>query len=220
MRTSRSRRLFEEAQGILPGGVNSPVRAFRAVGGTPLFIQKAKGAYLSDVDGNAFIDYVGSWGPMILGHGALKVVAAVKKAASLGLSYGAPNPQETALAGLIQKYFPSMEKLRLVNSGTEAVMGALRLARAFTKRDKIIKFEGCYHGHADYLLVKAGSGALTFGVPESAGVPAEFARHTLTAPFNDLKAVQEIFQKNPGQIAAVIVEPVVGNSGLILPQDG
>src|SRR4029434_7918048 len=174
MKTKASLRLFEEAQKILPGGVNSPVRAFKAVGGTPLFIRRAKGAYLYDADGNALIDYVGSWGPMILGHGDPKVVAAVKKAAALGLSFGAPNPDEAALARFIQKYFPSMEKMRLVNSGTEAVMGALRLARAFTKRDKIIKFEGCYHGHADYLLVKAGSGALTFGLPESAGVPADF----------------------------------------------
>src|SRR5262245_34559353 len=220
MKTTRSQSFFRDAQKILPGGVDSPVRAFKGVGGTPLFIRKGKGAYLYDADGNRFIDYVGSWGPLILGHAAPKVIAAVKKAAALGLSYGAPNPQETVLARLIQKYFPAMEKLRLVNSGTEAVMGAIRLARAFTKRDKILKFEGCYHGHADYLLVKAGSGALTFGVPTSAGVPADFARHTLTAPFNDLASVEEIFRSSPGEIGAVIVEPVVGNSGLILPEEG
>ncbi len=219
MRSQKSSLLFKKAQKIFPGGVNSPVRAFRSVGGTPRFIQKAKGAFLEDIDGNRYIDYVGSWGPMIAGHAHPKVTRALQKAAQAGTSYGAPNPHEVFLASLIQKYYPSLEKLRFVNSGTEAVMGALRVARAYTKRDKILKFEGCYHGHSDSLLVKAGSGALTFGVPTSAGVPEDFARHTLTAPFNDLSRVREIFSSNPNTIAAVIVEPVVGNSGCILPQD-
>ncbi len=219
MKTLKSAKAFQTAQKIFPGGVNSPVRAFRSVGGTPRFFARAKGAYLYDVDGNAYIDYVGSWGPMIVGHAHPKVVRSIQKAASFGTSYGAPNLHETVLGKLIQKYYPSLEKLRLVSSGTEAVMSALRLARAFTKRDKILKFEGCYHGHADSLLVKAGSGALTFGIPTSAGVPEDFARHTLTAPYNNFDAVQKIFDANKNQIACVIIEPVVGNSGLILPTD-
>ncbi len=220
MRTPKSDILFKEAQKRIPGGVNSPVRAFKSVGGNPRFIQKAKGAILTDVDGNTYVDYVGSWGPMIVGHAHPQVMRALKKAVEFGTSFGAPNPHEVELARFIQKLFPSMKKIRMVNSGTEAVMGALRLARAFTKRDKILKFEGCYHGHADYLLVKAGSGALTFGVPTSAGVPEDFARHTLTTTFNDLDSVEKVFAQYPNEIAAVIVEPVVGNSGVILPQDG
>lgn len=219
MKNKKSSLYFKEAQKLFPGGVNSPVRAFKAVGGIPPFFIKAKGAYLYDADGNSYIDYVGSWGPMVAGHSHPKVVKAIQQAASLGTSFGAPNPHEIELGKLIQKYFPSMEKLRLVNSGTEAVMGALRLARAFTKRDKILKFEGCYHGHSDSLLVKAGSGALTFGVPTSAGVPKSFAELTLTAPYNDFDAVKKIFDANPDAIACVILEPVVGNSGLILPEE-
>lgn len=217
MKMQKSSRYFNEAEKIFPGGVNSPVRAFKSVGGLPLFFSKAKGAYLYDVDGNTFIDYVGSWGPMIVGHSHPQVVKALQKEAALGTSFGAPNPYELELAKLIQKYFPSIEKMRFVNSGTEAVMGALRLARAFTRRDKILKFEGCYHGHSDSLLVKAGSGALTFGVPTSAGVPADFAKHTLTVPYNNFDAVKNIFDANPDSIACVILEPVVGNSGVILP---
>jgi len=219
MKTLKSAKAFREAQKIFPGGVNSPVRAFRSVGGEPLFFNRGKGASLFDLDGNSYIDYVGSWGPLVAGHAHPKVVRAIQKAAQAGTSYGAPNLQETELAKLIQKYYPSLEKMRFVSSGTEAVMSALRLARAFTKRDKVLKFEGCYHGHADSLLVKAGSGALTFGVPTSAGVPADFAQHTLIAPYNNFDAVQKIFDANPQAIACVILEPVVGNSGLILPHD-
>ncbi|MBL7686126.1 MAG: glutamate-1-semialdehyde 2,1-aminomutase [Deltaproteobacteria bacterium] len=214
----QSKNLFQQAQKRMPGGVNSPVRAFRSVGGTPRFFKKAKGAILTDVDGNEYIDYVNSWGPMILGHAHPQVTKALQKTAAFGTSFGAPNPYEIELAQAIQKLYPSLEKIRMVNSGTEAVMAALRLARAFTGRDKIIKFEGCYHGHTDSLLVKAGSGALTFGVPTSAGVPAEFAKSTLTAPYNNIEAVKSLFRANPKQIAAIILEPVVGNSGLILPQ--
>ncbi len=220
MKTQKSSRLFQNAQKIFPGGVNSPVRAFKSVGGEPRFIQKAKGTRLYDADGNSYIDYVGSWGPLVMGHAHPQIVSALKKAASLGTSYGAPNEQESVLASLIQKYYPSCEKIRLVNSGTEAVMGAIRLARAFTGRDKILKFEGCYHGHSDSLLVKAGSGALTFGVPTSKGVPEEFAKLTLTAPYNDAEAVQKLFKANPKEIACIILEPVVGNSGCILPNPG
>ncbi len=218
MNEKKSNQLFKQAEKLLSGGVNSPVRAFKSVGGTPRFIQKAKGAYLHDVDGNRYIDYVGSWGPMIVGHAHPKVTQAIRKVALNGTSFGAPNPHEVELAGMIQKIFPSIEKIRMTNSGTEAVMGAIRVARAFTKRDKIIKFEGCYHGHADYLLVKAGSGALTFGVPTSAGVPDDFAKHTLTGKFNDLESVEKLFKAN--EVAALIIEPVVGNSGCILPQPG
>ena len=218
--TARSQRLFRAAKKLIPGGVNSPVRAFRSVGGTPLFIAKAKGATVTDVDGNTFIDYVSSWGPMILGHAHPKVVSAVRRAAVKGTSYGAPTEGEVLLASLIRNAFPSMEKVRLVSSGTEAAMSAVRLARGFTGRDKIVKFEGCYHGHADAMLVKAGSGALTFGQPDSPGVPKDLARQTLTATFNDVASVRRLFEKNRGQIAAVIVEPVPGNMGVVLPAPG
>lgn len=220
LKTKQSEKLFREAKKVIPGGVNSPVRAFRSVGGTPLFIAKAKGATVTDVDGNAFIDYVSSWGPMILGHAPPKVVSAIRGAAGRGTSYGAPTGGEVMLANLIREAFPSIKKVRLVSSGTEAAMSAVRLARGFTGRDKIVKFEGCYHGHADSMLVKAGSGALTFGQPDSPGVPASLARHTLTATFNDAASVRRLFERNPGQIAAVIVEPVPGNMGVILPAPG
>ena len=220
LKTKQSEKLFREAKKVIPGGVNSPVRAFRSVGGTPLFIAKAKGATVVDVDGNAFIDYVSSWGPMILGHAHPKVVSAIRGAAGKGTSYGAPTAGEVALANLVRRAFPSIKKVRLVSSGTEAAMSAVRLARGFTGRDKIVKFEGCYHGHADSMLVKAGSGALTFGQPDSPGVPASLARHTLTATFNDAASVRRLFERNPGQIAEVIVEPVPGNMGVILPAPG
>lgn len=218
--TKKSRKLFRAAMKIIPGGVNSPVRAFRSVGGTPLFIARAKGATVTDVDGNTFIDYVSSWGPMILGHADSKVVAAIRSALGKGTSYGAPTEGEVTLANLIRNAFPSMEKVRLVSSGTEAAMSAVRLARGFTGRDKIVKFEGCYHGHADSMLVKAGSGALTFGQPDSPGVPKDLARHTLTATFNDAASVRRLFEMNKGEIAAVIVEPVPGNMGVIPPAPG
>ncbi|NND83008.1 MAG: glutamate-1-semialdehyde 2,1-aminomutase [Gammaproteobacteria bacterium] len=211
---------FDQARQFIPGGVNSPVRAFKGVGGEPVFIQRAKGPYLWDADGRQYIDYVGSWGPMILGHAHPDVVKAVQEAAENGLSFGAPTEIETALAGKICELIPSIDKVRMVSSGTEATMSALRLARGFTGRDKIVKFEGCYHGHSDSLLVKAGSGALTFGVPTSPGVPASLAEHTLTVPFNDLAAVQALFDELGDQIAAIIVEPVAGNMNLIAPLDG
>jgi glutamate-1-semialdehyde 2,1-aminomutase len=220
LKTKTSSRLFALAKTLIPGGVNSPVRAFRSVGGTPLFIERAKGATVRDVDGNTFIDYVGSWGPMILGHAPPKVVAAIRAAAGRGTSYGAPTPGEVGLAHLIRKAFPSIEKVRLVSSGTEAAMSAVRLARGYTGRDKIVKFEGGYHGHADAMLVSAGSGVLTFGQPDSPGVPAEVARHTLTARFNDIASVQALFAKNRGQIAAVLVEPIPGNMGVVPPAPG
>jgi glutamate-1-semialdehyde 2,1-aminomutase len=214
----RSRDLFAEATRYFPGGVNSPVRAFRAVGGDPFFVAHAAGSRITDVDGKTYIDYVGSWGPMILGHAHPRVVAAIQKAAEGGTSYGAPTELETRLAKLVQAAFPSMERMRFVSSGTEACMSALRVARGFTRRDAILKFEGCYHGHADSLLVKAGSGAITFGVPDSLGVPADLARHTLTLPYNDLGAVRAVFAARGSEIAAVIVEPVAGNMGVIPPQ--
>jgi glutamate-1-semialdehyde 2,1-aminomutase len=220
LKTATSKKLFREARKVIPGGVNSPVRAFRSVGGTPLFIAKAKGATVTDSDGNVFVDYVSSWGPMILGHAHPKVVSAIKRAADKGTSYGAPTAGEIALANLIRRAFPSIAKVRLVSSGTEAAMSAVRLARGFTGRDKIVKFEGCYHGHADSMLVKAGSGALTFGQPDSPGVPADLAKHTLTATFNDVASVRALFENNPGQVAAIIVEPVPGNMGVILPAPG
>ncbi len=220
MNIGKSLSLFEKAQRVLPGGVDSPVRAFRAVGGHPLFIECAKGPYLFDVDGNRYIDYVLSWGPLILGHAHPDVVRAVQEAAANGTSYGAPSPLEVELASLIQEFMPNIEMLRFVNSGTEATMSALRVARAYTKRDKIIKFEGCYHGHADLLLVKAGSGVATLGLPDSPGVPANTVRDTLVANYNDLYSVHALFKSNPGQIAAVIVEPVAGNMGVVPPVPG
>jgi len=216
----KSKKLFAQALKYIPGGVNSPVRAFRAVGGQPFFVNRAKGARVWDVDGNELIDYVCTWGPAILGHAHPKVIAAVKSAADRGTSFGIPNPSEVTMAKLICKLVPSVQKVRMTNSGTEACMSAIRLARGFTQRDKIIKFDGCYHGHADSLLVKAGSGALTFGNPDSAGVPADFAKHTLVLPFNDLGAVKAAFRANKNKIAAVIVEPVPGNAGLYLPKPG
>ena len=218
MNRKRSLALFQKALELLPGGVNSPVRAFRAVGGEPLFFERGAGAYLYDVDGNTFLDYVGSWGPLILGHGHPEVVAAVEKALHTGTSFGACTPAEVELAERIREAFPGMERVRLTNSGTEATMSAIRVARAFTRRDTIIKFEGCYHGHADYLLVKAGSGVATLGLPDSPGVPAEFTRLTLALPFNDLAAVERALETRKGEIAAVIVEPVAGNMGCVPPR--
>lgn len=211
---------FQLAQHYIPGGVNSPVRAFKSVGGEPVFIQRAKGPYLWDADDKQYIDYVGSWGPMILGHAHPDVVEAVQQAAENGLSFGAPTEIETELAKKICELIPSIDKVRMVSSGTEATMSALRLARGFTGRDKIVKFEGCYHGHSDSLLVKAGSGALTLGVPTSPGVPASLAEHTLTLQFNNLEQVEQLFDQSGEQIAAIIVEPVAGNMNLIPPDDG
>lgn len=215
-----SDQLFAEALKYIPGGVNSPVRAFRAVGGQPFFVNKAKGARVWDVDGNKYIDYVGTWGPAILGHAHPKIIKAVRAAAQNGTSFGIPNPFEVTLAKMICAWVPSVQKVRMCNSGTEACMSAIRLVRGFTKRDKIIKFDGCYHGHADSLLVKAGSGALTFGNPDSAGVPAAFTQHTIVLPYNDCEAVKAAFAANPNQIAGIIVEPVPGNAGLYLPKPG
>ncbi|MXZ80107.1 MAG: glutamate-1-semialdehyde-2,1-aminomutase [Gammaproteobacteria bacterium] len=212
--------LFERARNVIPGGVNSPVRAFRSVGGTPVFIRRAHGAYLYSADGTRYIDYVGSWGPMILGHAHPAVIDAVKRQAESGLSFGAPTEIETRLAELICEQLPWIDMLRMVNSGTEATMSAIRLARGFTGRDKLIKFEGCYHGHADSLLVKAGSGALTFGVPTSPGVPAAMAEHTLTASYNDIDSVASLFEAAGNQIAAVIIEPVAGNMNCVPPAEG
>ena len=220
MNTSRSQSLFTEAQKLIPGGVNSPVRAFKSVGGNPLFISKAKGSKIYDADGNEFIDYVGSWGPMIVGHAHPKVNEALKKAIDNGTSYGAPTELEVTLAKMVIDAVPSIEMVRFVNSGTEDTMSAIRLARGYTGRDKIIKFEGCYHGHADYLLVKAGSGVATLGLPDSPGVPADFAKHTLTATFNDVNSVKALLEANSGQVACIIVEPVVGNAGCIPPKEG
>ena len=220
LNTKRSDAIFKKAQQLLPGGVNSPVRAFRSVGRSPLFVTRAKGAYLWDSDGNKFIDYVGSWGPMILGHAHPAIVRSVKKAASSGTSFGAPTELEVKMAELIISMMPSIEMVRMVNSGTEATMSAIRLARAFTGREKIIKFEGCYHGHGDSFLIKAGSGAMTLGVPDSPGVPAGVAGGTLTARYNDLKSVEQLFSSHAGSIAAVIVEPVVGNMGCVPPAAG
>jgi glutamate-1-semialdehyde 2,1-aminomutase len=216
----KSKAMFAKAKRLMPGGVNSPVRAFKAVGGSPLFIKSAKGSKLYDLDDNEYIDYVLSWGPMILGHAHPKVVRALQKAAQKGTSFGAPTSLEVELASMIPKAYPSMEVVRMVNSGTEATMSAIRAARGFTGRDRIVKFEGCYHGHADGLLVKAGSGAATFGVPTSPGVPRDYARNTITLPFNDLKAVKKVCEKAGKSIACVILEPVVGNSGCIIPRPG
>ncbi len=216
----RSEELFAEAQRLMPGGVNSPVRAFRGVGGTPCFIARGEGAWLADVDGNCYIDYVLSWGPLILGHAHPGVVAAVTEQAALGTSFGAPTELESELARLIVEAVPSVEMVRFVSSGTEATMSAIRLARAYTQRPKIIKFAGCYHGHADSLLVQAGSGVATLGLPDSPGVPQTATAGTLTAPYNDLAAVGTLFEANPEEIAAILVEPVAGNMGLVLPRDG
>ena len=218
--TTRSETLFARAQLTIPGGVNSPVRAFKSVGGTPRFIAGALGAHLFDADGNKFIDYVGSWGPMILGHQDADVIAAMQKQLAIGVSYGAPTELEIEMAELLCTRVPGMEQVRMCNSGTEATMSAIRLARGFTGRDKLIKFEGCYHGHGDALLVKAGSGALTFGVPTSPGVPADYARHTLTATYNDLGSVAELFKANRDAVACVIVEPIAGNMNCVLPSNG
>ena len=220
MQLSKSEALFAEAQKYIPGGVNSPVRSFKAVGGTPPFIARGHGARVWDVDGNEYIDYLGSWGPLILGHSHPAVVEALKKAAEGGTSFGAPVEQEVELAKMICGSLPSVEMVRLVNSGTEACMSAIRLARAFTGRDKVIKFAGCYHGHADGLLVKAGSGALTHGIPTSAGVPESYARETLVADYNDIESVEKFFAANPAGIAAIIIEPVAGNMGVVPPDQG
>jgi glutamate-1-semialdehyde 2,1-aminomutase len=220
LQRNKSDQLWAEALKYIPGGVNSPVRAFRAVGGHPFFVTEAKGAHIRDVDGNEYVDYVGTWGPAILGHAHPRIIKAIQAAAEKGTSFGIPNPAEVTMASLICSVVPSVQKVRMVNSGTEAAMSAIRLARGFTKRDKIIKFDGCYHGHADSLLVKAGSGALTFGNPDSAGVPAEFTQHTIVLPFNDTAAVEAAFAANRNQIAAIILEPVPGNAGLYLPRPG
>src|SRR5436305_2425188 len=216
----KSEQLFAEALRYIPGGVNSPVRAFRAVGGRPFFVNKARGARVWDVDGNEYIDYVCTWGPAILGHAHPAIIRAIQEAAESGTSFGIPNPLEVRMAKLIRSLVPSVEKVRMCNSGTEATMSAIRLARGFTNREKIIKFDGCYHGHADSLLVKAGSGALTFGNPDSGGVPAAFTQHTIVLPFNDTDSVKAAFDQNHGQIAGIIVEPVPGNAGLYLPKRG
>ena len=216
----KSKTLFAEALKFIPGGVNSPVRAFRAVGSQPFFVNRAQGAHIWDVDGNKYIDYVCTWGPAILGHAHPKIISAVKTAADHGTSFGIPNSYEVTMAKLIGSLVPSVQKVRMTNSGTEACMSAIRLARGFTKRDKIIKFDGCYHGHADSLLVKAGSGALTFGNPDSAGVPPAFTQHTIVVPFNDVYALKTAFDANQNQIAGIIVEPVPGNAGVYLPKPG
>lgn len=214
---SQSESLFQRAKAVIPGGVNSPVRAFNGVGGSPVFIRSAKGAYLYDYDDKQYIDYVGSWGPMILGHNHPKVIAAVQSAIESGLSFGAPTEREILLAEKVCAMMPSIESVRMVSSGTEATMSAIRLARGFTRRDKIIKFEGCYHGHADSLLVQAGSGALTLGEPNSPGVPADFAKHTLVAQFNDLDSVKKLIGEHSGEVAAIIVEPIAGNMNCVPP---
>ena len=217
---NKSEQLFEQAQKIIPGGVNSPVRAFNGVGGTPCFIKRAQGAYIYDADDKAYIDYVGSWGPMILGHNHPAILEAVISTAKNGLSFGAPTEVEITMAEKVRELVPSMESLRMVSSGTEATMSAIRLARGYTGRDKILKFEGCYHGHADALLVKAGSGALTLGVPNSPGIPEDFAKHTLTVSYNNIDEVKEIFTKYADEIACIIVEPVAGNMNCIPPIEG
>jgi glutamate-1-semialdehyde 2,1-aminomutase len=217
---AESERLWDEARKLMPGGVNSPVRAFGAVGGTPRFIERGEGAYLYDVDGNRYVDYVLSWGPLVLGHAHPRVVEALERAVRRGTSYGAPTPLEVELAQVIMGVMPSLELLRLVNSGTEATMSAIRLARAYTRRDKIIKFVGGYHGHADAFLVQAGSGVSTFGLPDSPGVTAAATSDTLTCAFNDLGTLEHLFSSFPGQIAAVIVEPLMANMGFIMPGPG
>ncbi|MGQ9508998.1 MAG: glutamate-1-semialdehyde 2,1-aminomutase [Thermodesulfobacteriota bacterium] len=220
MNRKKSITLYRRALGLLPGGVNSPVRAFKAVGLTPIFIESAKGSKLWDIDGNEYIDYVGSWGPMILGHAHPKVITALRRVLPKGTSFGASTPLEIELALRIRKAFPSMELVRMVNSGTEAVMSAIRLARGYTGRNKIIKFEGCYHGHGDSLLVKAGSGGATFGIPDSLGVPGDIAKHTLTTPYNDLERVEALVNQYLGEVACIIVEPIAGNMGVVPPKKG
>ena len=217
---NRSEALFKKAQTLIPGGVNSPVRAFKGVGGTPIFFKEGKGAYLIDVDGNSYIDYIGSWGPLILGHCHPRVIEAVTQALHHGMSFGAPTELEILLAEKIISLMPSIQKIRMVNSGTEATMTAIRLARGFTQKNKIIKFNGCYHGHNDSLLVKAGSGVLTLGLPSTPGIPSSIAEHTLVVDFNDLAAVTKIFEAFPHDIAAIIVEPIAGNMGFVLPDEG
>lgn len=219
-KSPRSQQLFEQSQQYIPGGVNSPVRAFRSVGGTPIFFKRAQGAWLWDEDDRSYIDYIGSWGPMVLGHAHPEVIAAVREAAGNSLSFGAPTAKELEMAELLCQLVPSLEQVRLVSSGTEATMSAIRLARGFTGRHKIVKFEGCYHGHGDALLVKAGSGLLTFGTPSSEGVPPEVAAHTLTLPYNDIASVETLFAEIGQEIAAVIVEPVAGNMNLVQPVAG
>ena len=220
MRYQRSSTLFKEAQQVIPGGVNSPVRAFKSVGGTPIFVEKAKGAYLYDVDGNSYLDYISSWGPMIFGHAFAPVIEAVKERADRGTSFGIPTELETEIAHLALQMIPNMDKIRFVNSGTEACMSAVRLARGATQREKIIKFKGCYHGHSDAFLIQAGSGAVTFGSPSSPGVTAGTAKDTLLADYNNLTEVEQLFQEYPEEIAAIIVEPVAGNMGCIPPAEG
>ena len=220
MRYQRSSTLFQSAKNVIPGGVNSPVRAFKAVGGTPIFVQKAKGAYLFDEDGNTFIDYISSWGPMILGHAFEPVIKAVKERADRGTSYGMPTELETQIAKLAVKMIPNIDQIRMVNSGTEACMSAVRLARGFTGKEKIIKFAGCYHGHSDAFLIQAGSGAVTFGAPNSPGVTQGTAKDTLLAKYNNLESVAIHFEQHPEQIAAIIIEPVAGNMGCIPPKSG
>lgn len=220
MNHTHSSELFSRAKQAIPGGVNSPVRAFKSVGADPLFINRAAGSHIFDEDGNDFIDYVGSWGPMIFGHCHPDIIAAVKEAVESGASFGAPTERETTLANMVIDAVPSIEMVRMVSSGTEATMSAIRLARGYTGRDKILKFSGCYHGHADALLVKAGSGAATFGVPDSPGVPADFAKHTLTAEYNSLESVRSLIAENKDAIACIIVEPVAGNMGTVPPRDG
>src|SRR5438045_6053673 len=220
MKINRSKELFERAQASIPGGVNSPVRAFKSVGGTPIFIQKAKGAYLYDADGNKYIDYINSWGPMILGHAHEPVVRAIQEKAIYSTSFGAPTELEIEIAELVKSMVTNVDLIRMVSSGTEACMSAIRLARGYTGRNKIIKFEGCYHGHADSFLVKAGSGVATFNVQTVPGVTAGVANDTLTAPYNNIDAVKKLVQGNEGEIAAIIVEPVAGNMGCILPAKG
>ncbi|MDI6766499.1 MAG: glutamate-1-semialdehyde 2,1-aminomutase [Bacteroidota bacterium] len=220
MKTNKSTKLFNSAKKVIPGGANSPVRAFKSVGLNPRFIQKAKGAYIWDVDGNKYIDYIGSWGPMILGHAHPQILKAIQQSAKNSTSFGAPTELEVRMAELITKLIPSIEMVRMVNSGTEATMSAIRLARAYTGRDKIIKFEGCYHGHGDSFLIKVGSGATTLGTPDSPGVPTSLAADTLNAKFNDLNSVKQLVSENKSEIAAIIVEPIVGNMGCVPPKPG
>ncbi len=220
MNTTKSHRLFEQAKNVIPGGVNSPVRAFKAVGGHPIFMQSAKGAYLFDVDGNAYVDMINSWGPMILGHARVEIIDSVREALDNSFSFGAPTEKEVEMAELICQMVPSIEKVRMVNSGTEATMSAIRLARGYTGRSKIVKFEGCYHGHGDSFLIAAGSGVVTMGSPDSAGVTQGVANDTLTVPYNDIEALKTILKANQEQVAAIILEPVVGNMGCVLPLSG